>query len=612
MLAWPQMPVAPSAGLDPASVVGLHLATERGLSFGRDSIWTYGPLGFLTAPRLVSGPLFAAGVLYLLAVGFALALLLIRALRRTLWLPLAALLAWPVVAAVPAQAEVPVMVGWSLEAMRARPGSWLRRTFPVLAGAAVGGLVLVKFNLALVGAVAGATGVWATRRDGRWRPAAFAVSALGAWAVLMLALNQRAPGDYLLNAWSISTGYSVAMGIEAPGLGWQYWAALAAAVILLAGALSGTSRPGSPPRAATVTVLVLAGFLIFKEGFIRHDQGHAIIFFPSMLALGALLTWSGRRPEPLLLSLAALGGMTLATLGVGVGQLLSPRARVDLFRHSLRLVFDGGERAREIAAAEQDLRTGAPIPIAPTVGPIPPPVLSVVAKRTVAVGPAELSYAWAYHLRWRPLPVLEAYAAYTHRLDEADRGFLASGRAPARILRHVPETADDRNPQFDAPAAMIELLCRYRQVAAEGQWQALARVPDRCGRSRRLGLVSASTGQPVAVPSPPGAPGLVVVRIHGLEVSGLERVRTFFYRAHDRRVQLDGHDYRLVPGTAADGLPLRATPGVDYAGPFAVAPQSATINTEVVGGGSRRVTYEFRAVPMTTSAPRTPGPGPGG
>src|SRR5689334_3864844 len=43
---------APSAGVDPSWEMGIHRALHDDLAFGRDVIWTYGPLGFLKVPVL--------------------------------------------------------------------------------------------------------------------------------------------------------------------------------------------------------------------------------------------------------------------------------------------------------------------------------------------------------------------------------------------------------------------------------------------------------------------------------------------------------------------------------------------------------------------------------
>jgi hypothetical protein len=42
--------LAPSAGIDPSWVEGLYMAAERGLDFGTQIVFSFGPLGFLDFP----------------------------------------------------------------------------------------------------------------------------------------------------------------------------------------------------------------------------------------------------------------------------------------------------------------------------------------------------------------------------------------------------------------------------------------------------------------------------------------------------------------------------------------------------------------------------------
>ena len=55
MLTWPVTSVTPLAGLDNSWQAGLSLALARGLVFGRQVVFTYGPLGLVTEPRAVTG-----------------------------------------------------------------------------------------------------------------------------------------------------------------------------------------------------------------------------------------------------------------------------------------------------------------------------------------------------------------------------------------------------------------------------------------------------------------------------------------------------------------------------------------------------------------------------
>lgn len=64
LLTWHVATVRPGTGIDFSWQVVLAFAAQHGLVFGRDVVFTYGPLGFLSVPLIVSPPLTAAAFLF--------------------------------------------------------------------------------------------------------------------------------------------------------------------------------------------------------------------------------------------------------------------------------------------------------------------------------------------------------------------------------------------------------------------------------------------------------------------------------------------------------------------------------------------------------------------
>ncbi|HMU28362.1 MAG TPA: hypothetical protein PKA65_13255, partial [Solirubrobacterales bacterium] len=117
------------------------------------------------------------------------------------------------------------------------------------------------------------------------------------------------------------------------------------------------------------------------------------------------------------------------------------------------------------------------------------------------------------------------------------------------------------------------------------------------------GSVDSSFGQSVTVP-PPGPGEVVLVRIHGAGVHGLERLRSLVFRPKERRVQAGRGSYRLVPGTAGDGLMLRAGPGVpDASGRFSQVPRIRRLELTGTSGDLRFDFFRMKVRPWR-SAPR--------
>jgi hypothetical protein len=91
------------------------------------------------------------------------------------------------------------------------------------------------------------------------------------------------------------------------------------------------------------------------------------------------------------------------------------------------------------------------------------------------------------------------------------------------------------------------------------------------------------------------------VRILGVQPHGLESLRALLYRPDQRWILLNNHRYRLVPGTAADGLLLWIPKAADYTGPFALsqpARRLAVWRDTVVRGTAKDLTYRFEQVPI--------------
>src|SRR3954454_13863760 len=75
-------PLLPGTDTDESWILGLHEAVLRGLSFGGEVVFTYGPLGFLTVPRAIESWTFRLGFAYTLLVQSAAAATLLAAARR--------------------------------------------------------------------------------------------------------------------------------------------------------------------------------------------------------------------------------------------------------------------------------------------------------------------------------------------------------------------------------------------------------------------------------------------------------------------------------------------------------------------------------------------------
>jgi hypothetical protein len=226
--------------------------------------------------------------------------------------------------------------------------------------------------------------------------------------------------------------------------------------------------------------------------------------------------------------------------------------------------------------------------------------LAELRNHSMTILPWDFAAAYAYHLRWQPLPTIQASQAYTRWLDDHAAHVLGSREGPQRILRAPQLTLDRRNIAWDMPAAMRTILCRYDQSSATSNWQVLARTHNRCGRATTIATIRARWGQRIAVPRP-SPDAAMFVRIGGVEPHGLESLRALLYRPEARWIIVDHHPYRLVAATAADGLVLWIPAPADYTGPFGLSQHAHTLAVwrgTSAHDGSDQITYRFEQMPI--------------
>ncbi len=593
VVTWPVADLAPQAGLDPSWAAGLYMAAHQGLDFGRDIVFTFGPLGFLHEPALYYPKLTALALVYTAAIQYCCCLAALYAARRSFALLPALLLTFVAASVLGEERVVALAFLISILALDPRSPAPLRRAVPI------GGGFLVALELygklSTGGIVAALLLVAVAGSSGRpWRGLAeFGVSLVASLLFLWLVAAQSltALPTYLLEAGAVVAGYSAAMEAEDPELSWEYWAAAVAAVLFALAAFRTTSTWEARRR---VTAMVLTGvfiFGLFKSGFIRQDPGHSAIFFTALPA--AWLAWRWR-PDTRAFAALAFVLLFVTYLGVAGGEpsgVIDPLERAKNLTRNVRTMLD---RERRLEVEGRGRAT-----IAATYG-LDPRLVDLVGEEEVHVAPWDAGVAWAYFLNWKPLPVFQDYAAYSPGLDELNAEALREDDAPARVLRQIPPfLLDNRFQPHDSPKATLELLCRYRVLRRSGSWEVLARGSDRCGPARDLGTVEAGWGEKVDVPSG-RSDEAVLVRIEGAGLGAFERLRSLFYKPERREIWMNGTGFRLIAAVAGEGLLLHVPPELDHDGAFALAPNARRI--AVTKGGRQRdggeLRYEFFAVPL--------------
>jgi hypothetical protein len=586
----------PRIGIDSSWNAGLAMAVHEGLQFGRDAVFSYGPLGFLRVPTVWFTGLVVPSFLYVSVLFVAVCTGLVWALRRAIPTPAALLVAFLLLAIMPGFEQTLLLVALVSIALleRERPERAVN-AFVVLGAiyAAIellikfstGPFVLLFFLLVLIGI-----------RARRVQIAAFLAIYAAALLLLWLAAGQNL-GDapaLLERSLEVASGYSSAMIREVEVPAWQVPAAAVTAGIASLALVYAVSRGTFRDRRARVVailVIALISFSIFKEGTVRADKGHLALCFSTLCLLWIALPWTRARWPWMLAGAAALFACTFPVRPDGQQNNLNPVANLRLAGEQVGNLLSGSRRKQ----LEEEGREGMVAGYA-----LDPRALAELEGHRVNVEPWEVGVAWAYRLDWSPVPVFQNYSAYTQGLDEMNARRIESPDGPDRILREneplvyaeSPTTDVDRRfPGWDPPEQARAVLCNFAPLYTDERWQVLGRVGQRCGPARPAGSVRAGEGEAVSVPAP-GPGEAVFVRIHGAQVEGLEHLLSLLYHPPTRRLIVNGATgYRLVPETAADGLLLRGDgPPEEVEGPFAPMPQARTIALTGAGGG---VEYDF-------------------
>ena len=559
-------PLAP--GLDESWMFALNrLASFGPYLFGRDTVFTYGPLGFILAPREVgSGTslivaevfwcllqvllfisaawqlrgrlttllLFSSAYLILCALGLWLEYRFIFATYTFVLLTLEqSQRAWVLAALAGLLAVTGLHMKWSLgiSVMSVVAGSWL---------------LLIRENtqsshkIVLAGSAAAAGGLLAFVQIIFQSPANF--------------------GKWFLSSVQVMRGYSAAMSIKGPSLPLLF---AAASAVILAGLYLLLTRPSR--RCLLLFLLFL--FFAFKEGFVRQD-GHRMAYFlaaamiPALLLLSPSLSGRDRR----LLTNAFLFLSVITIIHASTFESF-PALRWENVR-SFVLMQPGLQNVRRlisIGQTREELRAASVLSMRPNMVPISWQKWFDDPQSTVSILPSELNIAAANHMNWQPTAVLQLYSGYTKSLDEATASALTGHGAQYLIVTY--EAIDGRNLILDTPLTWRTVMEHYGvlDIDANGHRALLVRKPQKPESLHKLldGRASMNGWVPVRETS-----HLLYASLD-INYTLLGKLADLFYHVpalYIEALRQSGRTekYRLMSRTASSGVLINYLPANQY------------------------------------------------
>jgi hypothetical protein len=545
-LTIPRIPL--SNGMESSWGAVLSYAHQRGLLFGTDIVYTYGPLGFLTISHFtgdVTGLRLAVDTTLCFGVAAGVCLLAWR--LRIGWRLLTIAIFTLVTANVQEQTQdLLINIGllcWGLLcACESRPRLRIYVLCLVLlaifsALTKVTGLVLASFT---VSAIAADLSLRGCRRLSVMLVLGFIVGFLGGWAALGQTIS-HIPA-FLAGGLGVSGGYNGAMGLE-PGL-----AALTGGLLTLFTALAAALTRCWVQEESNIAQrwrqrlllawLLLLIFVTWKHGFVRADLHHAIFFVgfaPVMALVLEALPWPTLKPSRWTGQLAGAcclcAILTLQSLlypdflhlerpfrqaAANAAALLWPGAYREHMERSLRL-----ERHRASLPRLREKIGSAPVDV---------------------FGNFQ-AYAVFNELNYRPRPVFQSYSAYSAPLMRLNERFYSSSAAPEFVLAKLG-TIDDRLPVLEDAFAFRYLLRNYEPIGNEGGFLLLKSRASVTPEVTMLRQGTVRAGEPIDLKSYGQSDIWLEI---DLQPTAAGRLRKFFYQPP------------LVRLWVWDGMPARPT-----------------------------------------------------
>jgi hypothetical protein len=590
------------AGGDQSWVLALHLAWARGLVFGKDIVFTYGPLGYLDYPLYVDHWLWLTSVAFRIVVHTAfyaaLGAFALKSNNRAFNILLISFSAGIVEALYFDVYLLPatVLILSYLAVCNPKTVHYLP-LLSILAAIPV----YVKYDAGLLSlATMVLTASWlALRRRYLISLAMLAayVASLMLIGVLILRYTPQELLLYFYRAAPIVLGYGDAMSIDGP--------ALEIAIAAISGVAVGFLALHELLRRRPSPIFFLSlGFLFvtFKIGFVRQDL-HVVIFFAGwalFLILYQATVSKAAAPKKenlrvwiisfLFIFILLISGMSLFGFSSAVQDAYGTTNVLNL-TNTVQLLSNPQMASLEFTNSVQAVRTEYALS---------PAVLARLSNHTVDVFPWDVALVYAYDLEWDPRPVFQSYVAYTATLDALNAEHFNSGAAPDIVIFR-PESIDGRYPLFDEPATLRSLLCNYSLEALQWPFFILSKGHDRCGSPVPLLTLEAAFGKSISVPFLSKGYIFATVQMTHTVLGALENVA---YKGPHVYVRLDFIDgssqsFRFIPDPAKNGIFLSATPNYrlfgDKIAPFVKA---MTFFTDGEGSFENSIRVSFFDVPL--------------
>lgn len=562
-----------TTGVDPSWCYGINAAVANKLVFGRDIVFTYGPLGYLIHPldighnlthalifRVVVHCLFGAT---LLSLAFSktdiiqLILFCIGYLTSTYfgliyeYHLLAVLALWFYISTVLRSYRLSLIIACCCTALA---GVYLFMKFT---------LGIAALSMAIISVIL------FPRRGGRcWLTLLIATTCTYFLTCTFLAIillrSLSSTREWFIDSFELSSAYSVAMSLVGPKeiliRGLLALGIFAATAILL------LIRRASAGR--FYFLFAFCVFVAFKHGFVRQDA-HVMIFFPFLLSICAISFLFVRRLFELTMVGIAFCFIFLLTLPVQakigslIGWLDSPVQGYNFAAVTGKSGWTNLKKAVRFNATKQELSKASKDHLLGSVLPKRVVEEIIATDAVVDIIPSELSIIVANNFEWKPSRHLQFYTIYSPALDHRTAQHFGNENSPDVLLVEF-KSIDHRHMLWDAPESWRAIFRNYelrtvvperRIMVMEKRVSALAPGLEYIDRTR------VTEGEWIDIPR---CGNLLFAKID-MYLSWYGRLLKIFFRVPPVYVELvfdrgEVFTYRIVPELARNGLQINYVP----------------------------------------------------
>lgn len=463
--------------LRPFLQYAISYASSVKLAYGKDIIFTYGPLGYLIHGAVIDGNFWTI-TLFRCFIHFVLFIVFVTELtnlyRSKKWINLSALILTVFLFYVfGAETDYAILFIFLIIIPYER---YLNKKHHLVLhslfmGAVAGFCLTTKFSLGVCTLGAGIlcyggniAGNIKQRKNSvkyLYQFAIFTITALWTASIILNGMSKDDASlfDYLRNFSALSSGYSSAMSIV--NSHWEVVYALSQVTLILFLLITTTQNKHNSIGYNLSLAFVL--WITFKHGFIRQD-GHILIFVKFISLLAYLCLRNEVKLGQKMLFGHLVQHLTLLTLFIyllvpspfgqhlpnyldSIKQIVSFTNFYNKLKFSLHLT-----KYKDIIlkSSQENLSEMK----------LPSDVLKALQNKPLDIVPWEISLIPANNLTWQPRPVFQSYSAYTSSLDKINSESLVRNN-PENILYHF-SSIDKRHPFFDEPETFFNIFCNYQ------------------------------------------------------------------------------------------------------------------------------------------------------